>query len=327
MNPEMNRREFLTGTFKVLAVAATTPSLLTILESCSEPEVPLEKYEGKLYGLEGKIFMPEARVNDLLKELIDSGDPMLEEIGRRVKNLHFRDDLATLPEIISPSALPIPITRDYSDETSFAEIYAPNDTNDEFLYGTEDKSDSHPFANPAIFGINIGVNSSFDAREPIEESLFLAKEGLTALLFFRLSEEYQYYFDGSKAFRNLDGSMLTDPSLIARAGLKMGSLDISDKNTLFYKIVDLAPVFLMAPSIKHLVEEGKIPKDSDILGGFYIAANLVNADPELGVVVERLADWWVNSNGLTGPKGFTNELMDPKLLEAIDTAHSMIYKN
>lgn len=325
-NPENSRREFLIDSSKFLATVALAPSAITILNACSEAEeAPPEIYSGALYGLEGKALISETRVDNLLRDLIDSGDPMLTKIGRNVKNLHYKNELASLPDIISTAAVPIPITRDYSDETSFAEIYAFNESDSEFLYGSEDNNDSYPYSESGIFGINIGVNKSFDSRDSIEESLFLAKEGLTALMFFRLSEEYQRNFSGDKDFRSIDGSIITDPDLLAKAGLKMATLDIRDIDSEFYKAVDLAPVFLMAPSIKYLVEERKISRDSNILGGFYIAANLVNSDPELGIVVDRLADWWVNSEGLTGPKGFTTELLDPKLMDAIEILHSHIY--
>lgn len=329
ISQELSRREFLARTLKTGAALASVPAAATILEACgaNTPQAP-KKYNGEIENLRGLDLITDERFKTLTDELVNSGQPLLEKLGRESIRLHTE---STNPDGISfvanEDTTPLPITRDYSG-LSKAIIQSPGYEEEiGFQVFTAAGTTEYQYVLPAALAIHVGITKNLEKR-PLLEAFYLAKEHLSHTLTMRLYAEYGNHFLGvSGEFLEPDGTPMEKKDHLIKAGYTMGVSDLMNPSSQLWKIADQAPVIMLVPSMVALIQENKVPTDEADLSPFYTAGNLINQDPDLVERVVRLSNHWAASDDIKGPEGFSDELFDPKVLELINKLCDIWYPN
>lgn len=322
----ITRREFLERSAKTAAVMVMMPLAAGALEGCTPTGGSSENYHGRFNALEGKPLITDERFKALKDALINSGDPLLGKLGKDASKLKSgKINQGEFPDFVSQSSFPMVITRDMSGQ-SLAALNSDGEENDGFLLGNESGKSEVKYIKPLSIAINIGSDSELDKADPIEESLFLAKETLNLMLDTQVFAEVdQVLIPADQAFYNSNGTPITDRDTIERAGYSVGFREMSIKDSQLAVVLDIAPALVMAPSIIRLVEEGKISLGSEALGNFYTVADYVMSNPELYELCKRLNESWANSERVTGPEAFVFDLLQPAVLDAVNKLTSRIY--
>lgn len=326
--PILSRRQLIfavggLGGLGIVAAAVLGSRLL-------EPEKP-PLYDGPIIDLQGRPLISDGRFEELTKALIKSGEPFLERVGREVKRLHNQtENPSGFPIIVDEETTPLVITRDYSDK-ALAAIFTPQeDPGPGFLIGDDTtQSEEWKYSKPGLLGINIAANELLDQRDPIEESLYLAKEHLSLMLGLRMFSEYSLFLPPGVRFLELNGSEMYDTDALARAGFAVGMRGkegMGDRSSDFWKVGDIAPVLLLVPSIVDLIRSGKLPGGTTYtLGNYYNAATEVIRNDEYTREVYSLADDWMFSDSMLGPEDAVRRLLNPKMKELINKLYGIFY--
>lgn len=323
----ISRREFLDRTVRTTAALAAAPAAVAILEGCgpNNPQTP-QTYKGEIDDLVGLELVTDERFKILTGELINSGQPLLEKIGRESRLLHNK---STNPDDISlvtdESSTPLPITRDYSGLSKAIILSSGSEEGEGFSVFNAASLTEWQYALPASLAIHIGTTPNLE-KTPLLEALYLAKEHLSHTLAMRLFAEYANNSLGvSGTFLEPDGNPMKDKDHLFKAGFTLGLTDLTDTSSQLWKIADQAPVIMLIPSFIKLILEDKVPHDEEDLSPFYTAATLIEKDPELVELVLRLDDSWATSVNMKGPVGFADEIFDPRILATVDRLYDIWY--
>ncbi len=324
---QFSRRELLRRGVRFGAAAVATPAALAILEGCGAniPQTP-KTYNGEIEDLKGLDLITDERFKTLTDELIGSGQPLLEKIGRESRLLH---DSSSNPDDISlvtnEDTTPLPITRDYSGLSKAITLSPGYEEEIGFGVFTAAGTTEYQYSLPAALAIHIGITKNLEKR-PLLEAFYLAKEHLSHTLAMRLYAEYGNNSLGvSGMFLEPDGTPMENKKHLFKAGYTLGLDDATDPSSQLWRITDQAPVIMMAPSIVALIREGKVPVDEADLSPFYTAAHLIEQDPELIQLAVRLSDDWAASEDMKGPDGFSDEIFHPKILALVEKLCNIWY--
>ncbi len=323
---QYSRREVLEKSARTAAVMVMMPLAAGAIEGCGQTGTSSEVYRGPFNELEGRPLITDERFKALKDALVGSGDPLLGKIGKDAANLKSGNvDLSEFPDFVNPSTFPMVITRDMSGQ-SLAALNSDGEESDGFLLGNESGMREIKFIKPLSVAVNVGSDSVLDKSDPIEESLFLAKETLNLMLDTQVFAEVdQLLIPVDQALYNSNGTPITDRDTVERAGYSVGFREMSAKDSQLSAVLDIAPALIMAPSIIRLLDSGKISLGSEPLGNFFTVADYVMSNPALYELCIRLNETWANSDRVTGPEAFVFELVQPAILDAITAIQGRLY--
>ncbi|MBI4098286.1 MAG: hypothetical protein HY426_04590 [Candidatus Levybacteria bacterium] len=313
--PEISRR----GLFKVAGAAL-------FVAACENRPAAPGLYNGPIPDLKGRPLVSNERFEELTKALSDSGQPLLERVAGELEEMHTeKTNPQDLPSIVSEKSAPLAITRDNS-EFALASVYVlPDESSSGFLLDTGSELQIWPYSKPAILGINIVTNEKMERRDPIDESLYLAKEYLSLMVIIRMFQDYERMMPEGHKFLELDGSRMLDTDAIMRAGMSVGSYELGDERSGFWKMADIVPALIMIPSIINLIIDEKLPERTDTLTSFYGIVNMVYENEELMDLLWRLSDDWYNSPSIIGPEDLVEQLKNPILRKAVNDIYDQAY--
>lgn len=274
----------------------------------------------------------EARFTQMVDALQNSGQPILALAGRGANLLHTTDTLPqTFPSWINPNTLPLPITVD-TGESSLANFYfqLSEDDTDRFSFVAPPDINQTLWdfnTNLVTLDIHLALPPIIAVNGPLAESLFLAKEQLTLMLPLSMAQEFAKYMQLKLGGQFLDaaGVPITDQARLQRYGALAFMIQMSESTSPIWKIVDALPIFLVASTLRDLVNAGKFPENSFGMANFVEAGNMLSINKTLREKVIKIRDNWTTADTLTAHPGIFDEVLDPDIIKAVNDLNRFMY--
>ncbi len=297
-----------------------------LLTGCGENPKTAGTYSGPIEAFVGKDILSDTKLDGLLSELILTKAPLLTKVARDIKTLHTSTTNPTdFSPQISEDTTPLIIVSDNTTLTSSTNGHPKYGDTPAFQFTTTKGASTSPVLESFTEALLI-ANQPVLAGRPLEQAVFLAKEGLTLGIINRIGTELGEEY--SPIFTDLNGNPITDSVKLEQYGMTILSRYGADKNTDIAKATDLLPFMMLSIDIEELVRNGTIPAGPSMLGPFFQTIAYLEDHPELKAKIKTLYQSWIESNQTTGPEGFSKDiLVDPSktIITGIRELFTIIY--